>query len=121
MYKDDFLINAMSLYPGSFKEPDVAPSTNAESHGSLAGDNDIAIYGRNKSDIICTLGKKRKWEDMYMPKYKIADTVWSFKFTAVSFDLLSHIIYLSLKDNFPSGCSDPVKVKGLFKSIFSNK
>jgi hypothetical protein len=54
MYKDDFLINAMSLYPGAFKEPDVAPSTNAESHGSLAGDDDIAIYGRNKSDIILT-------------------------------------------------------------------
>lgn len=54
MYKDDFLINAMSLYPGSFKEPDVAPSTNAESHGSLATDDDIAIYGRKKSDIILT-------------------------------------------------------------------
>lgn len=54
MYKDDFLINAMSLYPGAFKEPDVAPSTNAESHGSLATDDDIAIYGRKKSDIILT-------------------------------------------------------------------
>lgn len=51
---DDFLINTMSLYPGSYKEPDVAPSTNAESHGSLANNDDIAIYGRNKSDIILT-------------------------------------------------------------------
>lgn len=54
MEKDDILINATSLYPGSYKEPDVAPSTNAESHGALAGDDDIALYGRKKNDIILT-------------------------------------------------------------------
>ncbi len=52
MIGDDFGINSLSLYPGSYKEPDIAPSTNADSHGALAKDNDIAIYGRNKTDII---------------------------------------------------------------------
>lgn len=52
--KDDFLINAMSLYPGAYKEPDVAPSTNVDSHGSLAKNDDIAIYGRKKNDVILT-------------------------------------------------------------------
>lgn len=52
MEKDDFLINALSLYPDSYKEPDVAPSTNADSHGAFANDDDVAIYGRKKNDII---------------------------------------------------------------------
>lgn len=54
MDKDDNGIISLSLYPGSFKEPDVAPSTNVDSHGSLATDDDIAIYGRKKNDIILT-------------------------------------------------------------------
>lgn len=54
MDKDDYINNALSLYPGSYKEPDVAPSLNPESHGSLANDDDVAIYGRKKSDIILT-------------------------------------------------------------------
>lgn len=54
MEKDDFLINAMSLYPGSDKEPDPAPSLNPDSHGAFAKDDDIAIYGRKKNDIIFT-------------------------------------------------------------------
>jgi hypothetical protein len=54
MEADDSVINAMSLYPGSYKEPDIAPSTNVDSHGALATDEDVAIYGRKKSDIILT-------------------------------------------------------------------
>ena len=52
MEKDDFLPNTLSLYPGALKEPDVAPSTNADSHGAFAEDNDIALYGRKKNEII---------------------------------------------------------------------
>ena len=47
-------LSALSLYPGSHKEPEVAPSTNANSHGAFAKENDIAIYGRGKSDVIMT-------------------------------------------------------------------
>jgi hypothetical protein len=54
MSGDDSGLNSMSLYPGAYKEADVAPSTNSDSHGAFAGDDDIAIYGRNKSDIILT-------------------------------------------------------------------
>jgi hypothetical protein len=42
----------LSQYPGALKEPDVAPSTNTESHGAFAKDKDVAIYGRKKNDII---------------------------------------------------------------------
>ena len=52
--KDDFMMNALSLYPGSYKEPSIAPSTNVDSHGALANNEDVAIYGRKKSDIILT-------------------------------------------------------------------
>lgn len=45
-------ISALSLFPGSTKEPDIAPSTNTKSHGAFAKDNDVAIYGRKKNDII---------------------------------------------------------------------
>jgi hypothetical protein len=48
------MYRALSLYPGKYKLPDIAPSTNPESHGALANDDDIAIYGRKKSDIILT-------------------------------------------------------------------
>lgn len=54
LQKDDSLLSAMSLYPGAYKEPDVAPSTNIDSHGALANDDDIAVYGRKKNDIILT-------------------------------------------------------------------
>jgi hypothetical protein len=54
MRKDDSIINALSLYNGAYKEPDIAPSTNPDSHGAFAKDEDIAIYGRKKSDIIMT-------------------------------------------------------------------
>ena len=54
MEKDDYGVNSVSLYPGSRKLPDIAPSTNADSHGALANDEDIALYGRSKSDIIMT-------------------------------------------------------------------
>lgn len=54
MEQDDVLTNVTSLYPGSYKEPDVAPSTNADSHGALAENKDIALYGRKKNDIILT-------------------------------------------------------------------
>ena len=54
MQKDDLLINALSLYNGAYKEPDIAPSTNIDSHGAFGTDDDIAIYGRKKNDIILT-------------------------------------------------------------------
>jgi hypothetical protein len=51
---ESYLQRALSIYPGSTKLPDVAPSTNKESHGALATDKDVAIYGRKKSDVILT-------------------------------------------------------------------
>ena len=51
---DDFGLNALSLYPGTHKDPSVAPSTNPDSHGAFAEDSDIAVYGRKKNDIILT-------------------------------------------------------------------
>lgn len=54
MDEDSYVYRALSLYPGTYKLPDVAPSTNPDSHGALADDKDIAIYGRKKSDIILT-------------------------------------------------------------------
>lgn len=54
MEKDDNVLRALSLYPNNKYKPDVAPSTNPDSHGALAKDEDIAIYGRKKSDIILT-------------------------------------------------------------------
>lgn len=47
-------INALSLYPGNHKEPEIAPSTNPYTHGAFAKDDDIAVYGRKKNDIIMT-------------------------------------------------------------------
>lgn len=52
MEGDDYGLNSMSGFPGAHKEPDVAPSTYAETDGAYADDDDIAIYGRKKSDII---------------------------------------------------------------------
>lgn len=54
MEKDPFGVSSFSLYPSNPKSPDVAPSTNPDSHGAFAKDGDIAIYGRKKSDIIMT-------------------------------------------------------------------
>ena len=54
MEKEDIIPRALSLYPNNKQKPAVAPSTNADSHGALAKDEDIAIYGRKKSDIILT-------------------------------------------------------------------
>lgn len=54
MDEDSYAYNALSLYPGRYKLPEVAPSTNPESKGALAKDDDIAIYGRKKSDVILT-------------------------------------------------------------------
>lgn len=52
MEEDSSAVNALTLYPGTHKDPNVAPSTNPDSHGAFAKDNDIAIYGRKKNDII---------------------------------------------------------------------
>ena len=52
--ENDNFINSLSTYPGSFIEPDIAPSTIPESQGAFSKDDDIAIYGRKKSDIILT-------------------------------------------------------------------
>lgn len=49
-----FGIESLSLYPDNQMKPDIAPSTNPESNGALASDDDIAIYGRKKNDIILT-------------------------------------------------------------------
>jgi hypothetical protein len=54
MEEDSSALNALSMYPGKHKEPNVAPSTYADSQGALANDNDIAVYGRTKNDIIMT-------------------------------------------------------------------
>ena len=54
MEKENSMLSALSLYPGAFKQPDIAPSTNPDSHGSLAKDENIALYGRKKTDIILT-------------------------------------------------------------------
>jgi hypothetical protein len=54
MEDESYIYRALSLYPGSNKQPDIAPSTNKESDGALAKDNDVAIYGRKKGDIILT-------------------------------------------------------------------
>ena len=43
---------ALSLYPNVDKTPDIAPSTNPDSDGALAKEEDVAIYGRKKNDII---------------------------------------------------------------------
>lgn len=52
MNRDDYGLNSMSVFPSAHKEPNVAPSTQADTEGAYASDEDIAIYGRNKSDII---------------------------------------------------------------------
>ena len=52
--KDSFETSALSLYPGATIPPTDAPSTNSESHGAFAKDDDICLYGRNKSDVIMT-------------------------------------------------------------------
>lgn len=54
MYKDNSMFTALSLYNGALKEPDIAPSTVVDSHGALAENKDIAIYGRDRSDVILT-------------------------------------------------------------------
>lgn len=54
MEEDDYGLNSLSTYPGASKEPDVAPSTNPDTHGAFAKDEDIAVYGRKKGDIILT-------------------------------------------------------------------
>lgn len=54
MEEDSYINRALSLYPGRYNLPDIAPRTNPESHGALANDNDIAIYGRKKTDAILT-------------------------------------------------------------------
>lgn len=54
MEDESYIYRALSLYPGSSKLPDIAPSTNKESSGALATDKDIAIYGRKKGDVILT-------------------------------------------------------------------
>lgn len=51
---DNLLMNVMSLYPGAYKEPEIAPSTNADSQGAIAKNDDVALYGREKSDIVLT-------------------------------------------------------------------
>ena len=48
----DYFLNSLSTHPDSFIEPDIAPSTNPEAQGALPKDEDIAIYGRKKNDII---------------------------------------------------------------------
>lgn len=49
---DDYALSASSLLQGSLTKPDKAPSINADTHGSMCDDNDIAIYGRGDTDII---------------------------------------------------------------------
>lgn len=54
MEYDEFGTTSLSLYDGNIKAPEVAPSFKPESKGAFASDDDVAIYGRKKSDIIMT-------------------------------------------------------------------
>jgi hypothetical protein len=51
---DEFGTTSLSLHDGNIKAPETAPSFKPESKGALAGDEDVAIYGREKSDIVMT-------------------------------------------------------------------
>lgn len=46
--------HSLSLYRTSSESPDVAVSTNPDSDGAFTKNDDIAIYGRKKNDIIFT-------------------------------------------------------------------
>ena len=52
MEKDLYGANSLSLFNGAIKAPDEAISMNPDATGAFAKDNDIAIYGRKKNDII---------------------------------------------------------------------
>jgi hypothetical protein len=52
MEKDTFGTNCLSLYNGSIKGPDEALRLNPNSNGAFGKEEDIAIYGRKKNDII---------------------------------------------------------------------
>lgn len=52
MEEETSLLDALSLFPGAHKDPEIAPSTKEGSHGAFAKDDEIAIYGRKKADII---------------------------------------------------------------------
>ena len=99
--------NRLTLYPVSIKDYNEFLSSSA----CLTLNKNDDVAGIRMTNIDYLLSKMQDEKEGPM---------WSLRFTGVSFDLLSHIIYLSLKDNFPSGCSVPVKVSGLFINIFSN-
>lgn len=54
MGNDQMLGTGLSQYPDSPIQPAIAPSTNSDSFGALAKEDDIAVYGRKKGDIIIT-------------------------------------------------------------------
>ena len=51
---DPFPLNSLSTYPGAPFRPDANIVMNPDSKGAYANDEDIAIYGRKKNDIILT-------------------------------------------------------------------
>lgn len=53
MDKDEFY-HSLSLYRNSSEKPDVAINTNPDSKGAFGVNEDIALYGRKKNDIILT-------------------------------------------------------------------
>lgn len=52
IYKNDYDYGALTLLKGAITTPSVAPSTNPNTKGALPNKDDIAICGRNNSDII---------------------------------------------------------------------
>lgn len=51
---DPFPLNSLSTYPGARFKPDASLAMYPEANGSFAKDEDIAIYGRKKNDVILT-------------------------------------------------------------------
>lgn len=52
LYKDNFFAGATTLLKGGLKKPDVAVENQKVALGTIAKDDDIAIYGRRNCDMI---------------------------------------------------------------------
>lgn len=52
--KDSFYIDATSVFRGSYKHPDVAPTMNPETKGAFLKDDEIGIEGRRNTGIQLT-------------------------------------------------------------------
>lgn len=54
LFKDEFDYGALNLLKGAITSPSVAPSTNPNTNGAFPKNDEIAILGRENSDIILT-------------------------------------------------------------------